>query len=127
MQDIWYDVNQTAMPTVSTTFSEGLPKLRIHVQRERNQTLVSVAKRRFKEAHGRLFCEVCGFDFSDHYDTLGDGFIEAHHRVPLSESYDLVETSVEDLAMVCANCHRMLHRRKPWLSIEELKDFLNTN
>lgn len=127
MQDIWYDVNQTTAPAGSTTFPEGQSKLRVHVQRERNQALVSTAKRRFKEAHGHLFCEVCGFDFSDTYGELGDDFIEAHHRVPLSESYDLVETSVDDLAMVCANCHRMLHRTKPWLTVEQLRQRLEKN
>lgn len=117
--EIWYDSNPPA--SVTQTFPEGQPKLQIHYQRERNQVIVSIAKRRFKEMHGHLFCEVCGFDFLDQYGALGDDFIEAHHRVPLSESDFAVETSVDDLAMVCANCHRMLHRRKPWLSVEELK------
>jgi hypothetical protein len=127
MQDIWYDVNQSVFPATSNTFSEGEPRIRVHVQRERNQTLVSVAKHHFKEAHGRLFCEVCEFDFSDRYGELGDDFIEAHHRVPLSESNAEVETSVDDLAMVCANCHRMLHRQKPWLSVEEPRKRLRRN
>jgi hypothetical protein len=124
-RDLWYDVNETAAPVTDLTFAEGQPILRLHVQRERNQLLVNAAKRRFKDKYGRLFCEVCGFDFSDHYGELGDDFIEAHHRIPLSESAAEVETSIDDLAMVCANCHRMLHRRKPWLSVEDLKVLLN--
>ncbi|UZW66371.1 hypothetical protein OC195_21405 [Priestia flexa] len=35
------------------------------------------------------------------------------------------ETKVEDIALVCANCHRMLHRQRPWLSISELKQLLH--
>ena len=27
---------------------------------------------------------------------------------------------IDDLSWVCSNCHRMIHRQKPWLSIEEL-------
>ncbi len=37
------------------------------------------------------------------------------------------ETKIEDIAMVCANCHRMLHRKIPWLSIKELNKLLNDN
>jgi len=122
MQDIWYDVHQ---PNGSiTTFTEGQPRLRIHIQRERNQALVTTAKQRFKAEHGRLFCEVCGFDFAETYGALGDSYIEAHHRIPFAELNDVVETAVADLAMVCANCHRMLHRTKPWLTIDELKVLL---
>jgi hypothetical protein len=126
--EFWYDSNFPAYPaSVTQTFTEGLPKLQVHFQRERNQVLVSLAKSRFKEMHGRLFCEVCGFDFSEQYGALGEDFIEAHHRVPLSQSDDVVKNSVDDLAMVCANCHRMLHSKKPWLSVEKLKEELRSS
>lgn len=36
------------------------------------------------------------------------------------------ETKIEDIAIVCSNCHRMLHRKRPWLSINELKQLLTT-
>jgi len=31
------------------------------------------------------------------------------------------KTSLDDLALVCSNCHRMLHREISTLSVEELK------
>lgn len=102
-------------------FPEGRIVERIHRDLERNATVVSKAKRRFKERHGNLACEVCGFDFEV---TYGDEYIEAHHMTPLSETTGETITQMDDLAMVCANCHRMLHRARPWLSIKELQDRL---
>ncbi|MEQ9094938.1 MAG: HNH endonuclease [Phycisphaerales bacterium] len=94
-----------------TGFSEGRLLLRIHLQRERNQTLVRLAKDAFVSQNGRLYCESCGFDFEAVYGNLGAGYIEAHHEEPLGARREEGVTRVEDLRMVCANCHRMLHRR----------------
>jgi 5-methylcytosine-specific restriction enzyme A len=32
---------------------------------------------------------------------------------------------IDDLALICANCHRMIHRVAPWLSPDELRAALN--
>jgi putative restriction endonuclease len=61
---------------------------------------------------GRLRCEVrgCGFDFVDRYGEIGKGFAHVHHRTPLSTAPDGGrETSIEELAIVCPNCHAMIH------------------
>lgn len=101
-------------------FAEGKTALRSHQVRERSPELVRLAKVLFKNKHGgRLFCEVCGFDFGLVYGE--PDFIEAHHRVPLCDLQPSALTKISDLAMVCANCHRMLHRGPKWLSIPELK------
>jgi len=71
-------------------------------------------------AEGRLACEVCGFDFAEVFGDLGQDFIECHHKVPLSRSEE-TKTKLRDLAVVCSNCHRMLHRRQPWPAVEELR------
>jgi hypothetical protein len=105
------------------SFPEGRRIEVKHMRRERNAALVREAKRRAKEtdSNGRLLCKCCGFDFQAIYGPLGDDYIEAHHTLPLSElSSEGAETKVEDLALVCANCHRMLHRRRPWLTKDEL-------
>lgn len=79
----------------------------------------------FKRNHGgRLYCEVCGFDFYDIYGEIGLDFLEGHHTIPVSELKDEQVTRVEDIAMVCSNCHRMLHRKRPWLNKEELKQLI---
>ena len=75
------------------------------------------------QIHG-LECMVCGFNFEEHYGIWGKGFIEVHHIKPLSEKNGKeTETNPQtDLAVLCANCHRMVHRKKGiTLSVEELK------
>lgn len=67
-------------------------------------------------------CFVCGFDFEKEYGELGRGFIEVHHIVPLSTIRDeYVVDPIRDLRPLCSNCHSMVHRREPVISIEELK------
>lgn len=106
-------------------FPEGTVKQRLHLSRERNRELVTRAKQRFKEQHGgRVYCQVCDFNFGARYGPLGDDYIEAHHTIPVSELSEDSMTRIEDLAMVCANCHRMLHRRRPWLKMDELRQLL---
>lgn len=73
-------------------------------------------------AHYGTQCSVCGLDFKDRYGSLGVGFIHVHHVVPLSElgpEYEL--DPIRDLRPVCPNCHAMLHRRRPSLSITEVR------
>ena len=67
-----------------------------------------------------LSCEVCKFDFLATHGEIGRGYIECHHTLPISDYTSGQKTKLQDLAIVCANCHRMLHRRRPWLSITEL-------
>ncbi len=71
---------------------------------------------------------VCNFNFEDKYGPLGKGFIEVHHVKPISEYQLEKSTNPEvDLAVLCANCHRMVHRKKDYVfSIDELKNILNT-
>lgn len=94
--------------------------LKQHLVRERSPKLIARAKELYKQKHGKLICQVCQFDFEEEYGHIGSNYIEGHHTKPVSEMLPGEETRVEDIAMVCVNCHRMLHRRRPWLSIEEL-------
>ena len=59
-----------------------------------------------------MFCEICGFSFVDKYGDIGKDFIEAHHIKPVSEMKEGESTNINDLVMVCSNCHSMIHRRK---------------
>jgi predicted HNH restriction endonuclease len=103
---------------------EGDLKVRSHRQRERSRELVTMAKLVFKKQNqGRLFCEVCGFNFGEAYEA--PDFIEVHHRIPLRDLKPGAKTKLSDLAMVCANCHRMLHRGHPWPTVEGLKYKIN--
>lgn len=51
----------------------------------------------------------------------GKDFIEGHHTKLISELSDGDKTRVEDIAMLCSNCHRMVHR-KPILSVEKSQE-----
>lgn len=103
---------------------EGRVLTRKHLTRERNRKLTEAKRKKVLRERGKLECEVCGFDFSIRYGLRGDGFIECHHTKPVATLSDGSTTNIKDLALVCANCHRMVHRRKPWLTIEELKEHL---
>ena len=76
-----------------------------HLKRERSRLLATERKIR-----DNYQCQVCGLRFEEVYGTLGQGYAESHHLIPLSQLQDNVKTSVDDLRTVCANCHRMLHR-----------------
>ena len=102
-------------------FPEGRIIERTHKARERNQKLITQAKNAFIKNHDHLFCEACGFDFEKKYGSRGKGFIEGHHDVPVCEMKANQKTCIGDISMVCANCHRILHRTRPWLSVKELK------
>lgn len=96
----------------STPFTEGSVYLRTHKLKERNRKIIGLAKASFKVKHdGKLFCEKCDFCFEDVYGKLGKDFIEAHHKVPLSQINEEHEVSIDDFMMVCSNCHSMLHRK----------------
>lgn len=73
--------------------------------------------------HGRLICEVpgCGFDFLERYGSLGSGYAQVHHLLPLSNaSVKGRETRLSDLAIVCANCHVMIHKGGDCRELAEL-------
>ena len=121
------DGGQLEQEAFSGGFSEGEKKERIHMRRERNRKLVELAKSQFIGKHGRLFCEACGFNAHLSYGIDPDKLIEAHHKVAVSELEAGSYTRVEDLLMLCPNCHRVVHHRRPWLSVDELKALIRKN
>jgi len=80
--------------------------------RRREQRLRDEKIKAVLEATGRLRCEVpgCGFDFLEVYGEIGEGFAHMHHLKPLGDRSEPSETKLDDLAIVCANCHAMVHR-----------------
>ncbi|WP_406660611.1 HNH endonuclease [Methanolobus sp. ZRKC3] len=105
--------------------SESLPegsKTKIFVNRyERNPG----ARRKCIDYYGAN-CQICGFDFGEVYGEIGAGFIEVHHKIPISEigvNYEV--NPLDDLVPVCSNCHSMIHRkRNQTVEIEEMKNML---
>jgi 5-methylcytosine-specific restriction enzyme A len=103
---------------------EGERLERYVLHRKREQQL---RKRKIDETlrlrNGRLVCEVvnCSFDFVARYGDLGRGFAHVHHLKPLSGlPTEGEKVSLRDLAIVCANCHAMIHRHGESRSLEGL-------
>jgi 5-methylcytosine-specific restriction protein A len=75
--------------------------------------------------HYGTICIVCDFDFEQKFGEHGKGFIHVHHLTPISEIGEHYEVDpVKDLRPVCPNCHAMLHKVEPSLTIEELKSMI---
>ena len=97
-------------------------QLRTHQTYERNPQNRERKLAAFRHAHGgRIFCECCGFDFEQTYGARGAGFIEVHHKIPVSSLRSGRTGKLSDLCLLCANCHRMVHREQPWLTLAQLK------
>ena len=103
---------------------EGRLLTRLHRSRERSRKLINRKKAAFAKAHGHVFCEACGFDFQERYGERGAGFIECHHIKPVHTLRPGDKTRLADLRLLCANCHRMVHAKSPWLTLEELINLL---
>ena len=78
--------------------------------------------------HYGFHCSVCSFDFKKFYGDLGEDYIHVHHIVPIAEiRKKYVLDPVKDLMPVCPNCHAMIHRTQPALTIEQLKQYIKNN
>src|SRR6185369_2585758 len=125
--DVIPDVAANSFPDVdyeSLAVKEGSWQWVQHLSRERRSEIVAAKKAQVLKRTGSLKCEVCEFDFKERYGAIGEGFCEVHHRVPLSSLDEETETKLEDLAVLCSNCHRMIHRTKPINSVDEFKTIL---
>ncbi len=110
------------VPDLDRAVNEGGRRSGTHFYIERNPKLVKAKKDEILKKFGKLCCEVCGFDFAATYGELGKGYCEAHHSKKQLSEYDGKEkTKPEDLAIVCSNCHRIIHRKKKMLDIKKLE------
>ncbi|MHC4040787.1 MrcB family domain-containing protein [Bradyrhizobium sp. 23AC] len=83
-------------------------RYKLHRRIERNPKAAKAAK-----SHHGTKCQACELEFHERYGEIGRGFIEAHHLKPIGSlnegeavSYDVAT----DFAVLCSNCHRMIHR-----------------
>lgn len=105
---------------------EGEEIYRIHRDYERDKDLRDKKIDAMLSEHGRLMCEVCGFDFEEAYGTLGKGVIEVHHIKPLSELRQSTRIYLEDLMCMCANCHLVIHIGNEQENLRKLKMIFET-
>jgi 5-methylcytosine-specific restriction enzyme A len=111
---------------LSQSTLEGSPRFIAHLRRERDPKIIKAKKAATLKATGKLCCEACDFDFKKVYGVFGEGFCEVHHLSPLSKSDGQVKTALNDLAIVCSNCHRIIHLAKPMISIAQLSKLIKT-
>jgi 5-methylcytosine-specific restriction protein A len=101
-------------------FPEGKVLARLHRARELSAAIREKAKAAALKSGRGLVCTACGFDFGRRYGETGAGYIECHCTRPVSELGDRTPVRLDDVALLCSNCHRMAHRRRPWLTLENL-------
>ena len=106
---------------------EGKILTGIHKYRERDTKIVKKKKDKVLKETGKLMCEGCNFDFNQTYGSRGEGFIECHHKKFVAEINKGEKTKLTDLIILCSNCHRMIHRKQPWLTLSELKELIEEN
>ena len=124
----WFNAEDTGTHPLNAQLDprsavEGKQQRMLVIHRQREMSLRRAKLDAFRREHdGRLFCEApgCGFNFEMVYGELGSGFAEVHHLTPLSERGQPVSTTLADLAVVCANCHRMIHRNNGCRALEAL-------
>jgi 5-methylcytosine-specific restriction protein A len=119
-------IDDLPLPEDEVEFSEGKSATKVHIRRERSAKLrKELIDMRLKQ--GGMSCDLCATDGSKIDPSLRISMFECHHIIPLSVVGE-TKTKVKDMALLCANCHRLLHRaiakRKQWLSIEDAKRFL---
>lgn len=102
-------------------YFEGNAKKRFTNYYERNSKIRTAAI-----AYHGTKCMGCGFDFGEAYGEHGSGYIEVHHLRPVSSLKKKTKVNpITDMAVVCSNCHRMIHRKKSSvLSLEKLRNLI---
>ena len=102
---------------------EGAILEHTHRRRERDRKIVQRKKDQLAKAGLPLLCEACGVDVAGRYDLAAGAVVECHHLLPLAGGERT--TRLEDLALVCPTCHRALHSRSRWGSVQELHKHLH--
>lgn len=94
--------------------------------RSRSRQLREAAVQHYT-CNGMIPCTACSFNFGVAYLGVGDGYIRIHHLEPIScggERELTLDEAIGKVRPLCANCHVMVHRREPWLSMQDLTETL---
>lgn len=105
------------IPTGSAELRER--KLRAHLRKERSSALRK-ARLAIARQQGELRCEVCNVSFTKLPPGIGESCCEVHHKIPVASLVPGALVRLKDLAVVCSNCHRMIHSKNPPYSPTQL-------
>ncbi|TPI63951.1 hypothetical protein FJ417_03345 [Mesorhizobium sp. B3-1-7] len=100
---------------------EGRVLTRLHRSRERRPELVAAKKKSVIRETGGLRCEACDTDLLNTYAGFGSAAAEVHHLRPLHTLTHAAKTTLKDLALLCANCHKVVHSSREWLSVDQVR------
>jgi len=77
----------------------------------------------------QLVCAICKFSAPPLERQLRESFFEAHHIRPLVDVKGVTTTRVADMSLLCAGCHRFIHKliaiSKRWHSIDDARASLH--
>jgi predicted HNH restriction endonuclease len=106
-------VDAMAISSPSPSALEGGLQLVAHRRRERSRFLVSKKLAQVRSLTGTLACEICGLNEAAPYpSSVASSVFEVHHREPIASATSPRRTTLDGLAVVCANCHRAVHATK---------------
>lgn len=84
--------------------------------RKRNRALISA-----KKLNSNGCCEACGFNYQEFFKGVKKDHLVAHHKYPIGLREKPEVTKLEDIALVCSNCHTVIHSETPIISLTRLK------
>ena len=104
--------------------TEGNRKLFVHYKQERAPGLRQKKITQFLQTNPELFCEICCENAAEFPEDMRKRIFEVHHIIPISQYDGSQITDMDNLAVLCANCHRAIHYRKPPPALAEFQDIL---
>ena len=123
LERLWAELVRAYQPVGDETIGalEGELVLALSRHRARERRLRDEKIAEVKEANGgRVPCQACGFDFLEVYGEIGRDYAQVHHLKPLGDRTKPSRTSLSDLAVLCANCHVMVHQGGEVRSLDTL-------
>ena len=118
-----YEIEEDEL-TRKDCVQEGGILYKLHKVRERDPKIIKHKKDLVYQLAGKLACEACILEFEEYYGKIGTGYIECHHLTPLKTFKAESLTTLNDLALVCSNCHRMLHVGIDKISVTDLRNMI---
>lgn len=85
--------------------------------RKRNRALIEA-----KKSNSDGTCEICGFNYNDYYKGLkSKNYLVAHHINPIKMREGASKTTLDDIVLICSNCHTAVHSADPPISLKQMK------
>lgn len=110
VEELWVAAYESEPEVSAISAIEGKVGIRAHRWRERSRFLVKKKLEEFRRLHGSLHCELCALTTSGAYPaSLATSIFEVHHTLPLASAITPRRTTLADLVVLCANCHRAIH------------------